>query len=157
MSARRSGCQLSQMPQTFVDAISVTRHLGIRYIWIDSLCIYQDDAEDWSRESARMCAVYSNAHLVIAANRSSDCSGGCFHVRQARPQAVVDLPGDWNNIHATLLFSSDQQKAWDPVGFEHEPLSKRGWYAGKTLFDPTRLLLMRLSIGHYKNGCWLGG
>lgn len=127
LDRRRSGCQLSEMPKTFVDAIAVTRHLGIRYIWIDSLCICQDDAEDWSRESARMCDVYSNAYLVIAANLSSDCSGGCFHNRQPRSQAIINLPGNLEKIHATLAFASDQQCSWDPAEFRHEPLSKRGW------------------------------
>lgn len=45
----------SFLPKTFQDAILVTLHLGMQYIWIDSLCIIQDDALDWDRESARMC------------------------------------------------------------------------------------------------------
>lgn len=128
LSLRQSGMRLSEMPQTFVDAIAITRHLGIRYLWIDSLCICQDDVDDWARESARMCAIYSNAHLTIAANRSSDCAGGCFHTREPRCQAVIDLPGYTGKVHATRLFPSDQECAWEPAEFRHEPLVKRGWY-----------------------------
>lgn len=76
MTSRQSGCYVSEMPQTFADAISITRHPGVRYLWIDSLCICQDDNEDWVRESARMCNLYSNAHVVIAVDLSSDCTGG---------------------------------------------------------------------------------
>ena len=37
----------SEMPKTFADAIAVTRTMGQRYLWIDSLCILQDSADDW--------------------------------------------------------------------------------------------------------------
>lgn len=37
----------SQLNKTFLDAIEVCRHLGVRYLWIDSLCIIQDSLEDW--------------------------------------------------------------------------------------------------------------
>lgn len=135
------------MPKTFVDAITITRHLGIRYIWIDSLCICQDDAEDWARESARMCNVYSKAHLILAANRSSDCSLGCFHVRDPRPQASLELPGIMGKVHATLLFPSDQQCSWQPGEFAHEPLSKRGWYGELHLWTRFHLRSMYLKTG----------
>lgn len=46
---------------TFKDSITTTRSLGLEYIWIDSLCIVQDDAMDWAFEAARMCDVYSGA------------------------------------------------------------------------------------------------
>lgn len=46
-----SGVGLSTMPKSFRDAVHVTTRLGYNYLWIDSLCIMQDSAEDWSRES----------------------------------------------------------------------------------------------------------
>lgn len=42
---------LSQLGRTFQEAIEVTQRLGVSYIWIDCLCIIQDSAEDWERES----------------------------------------------------------------------------------------------------------
>lgn len=54
----QDGIDLSSMPQTFKDAVAVTRYLGMRYIWIDSLCIVQDDVLDWECEAARMADVY---------------------------------------------------------------------------------------------------
>lgn len=115
------------MPQTFVDAIIVARYLGIRYLWIDSLCICQDDVDDWARESARMCDVYSNAHLVIAANRSGNSAGGCFHIREPRPHAVINLPGSTESVNAMSLFPSDQECAFSGAEFRAEPLAQRGW------------------------------
>ena len=48
------GINLHCLPQNFQDAIYATAKLGIRYLWIDALCIIQDDVEDWSIESAKM-------------------------------------------------------------------------------------------------------
>jgi hypothetical protein len=49
---RKGGIVWSDLSQTFQDAIILTWRLGFRYIWIDSLCIIQDSAEDWQIESA---------------------------------------------------------------------------------------------------------
>ena len=65
------------LSKTCRDAISITRKLGIRYLWIDSICIVQDNAEDWEREAVMMSAIYSHAYLTIAAASASDSSGGC--------------------------------------------------------------------------------
>jgi hypothetical protein len=67
--------------KTFQDAVIVTRHLGFRYLWIDSLCIIQDDKQDWEREVARMALVYKGSQLTIAATSSKDGSEGCFGKR----------------------------------------------------------------------------
>ncbi len=53
------------------DAIFMTLNLGVEYIWIDSLCIIQDDHEDWEREAPRMGKIYENALFVIAAHGAS--------------------------------------------------------------------------------------
>jgi hypothetical protein len=50
----RSGIPLSSLPRTFRDAILIKRALGLRYLWIDSLCIIQDSDVDWEREWALM-------------------------------------------------------------------------------------------------------
>ena len=59
------------LPQTFKDAIVVTRHLTqefhVSHVWIDALCIVQDSAEDWRRESAVMGDVYTGSLCNLAA------------------------------------------------------------------------------------------
>jgi hypothetical protein len=67
-----------ELPKTFRDAIIISRNLGIEYMWIDSLCIVQDDPRDWELEAAKMGEIYSNAFLVIAASSSVDGDSGCF-------------------------------------------------------------------------------
>ena len=58
------------LPATFRDAIEVTRKLGLLYLWIDSLCIIQNDKTDWDIEAARMGMVYGQAFVVICAASS---------------------------------------------------------------------------------------
>lgn len=67
--------------KTFQDAILITRGLGIQYLWIDSLCILQDDILDWKTESANMANIYANSYLTISATASADGSVGCLFPR----------------------------------------------------------------------------
>lgn len=69
---------MESLPPTFREVISFARRLGIRFLWIDSLCIIQDDGEDWAREAAKMASVYQNAYLVISATKSAGSDGGLF-------------------------------------------------------------------------------
>jgi hypothetical protein len=69
---------MERLCKTFQDAIMVTRTLGLRYLWIDSLCIIQDNEEDWRQESTRMAYVYGNAIVNIAATDAKDGSVGLF-------------------------------------------------------------------------------
>jgi hypothetical protein len=78
-----AGIATAFLPKTFREAIVITKKLGIRYLWIDCLCIIQDDPLDWERESAVMGQVYHNAYLTISAANSKDSSSGCLPKRTA--------------------------------------------------------------------------
>ncbi|KAF6807412.1 het domain protein [Colletotrichum sojae] len=80
----------SSLPKTFRDAIRTTRSLGIPYLWIDSLCIVQDDVEDWQREAARMKDVYAGSTLTIAASDGLNSSWGCFPGSDGSLEPVAD-------------------------------------------------------------------
>ncbi|KAF1847583.1 HET-domain-containing protein [Cucurbitaria berberidis CBS 394.84] len=58
------------------DAVKTARALSIRYLWIDALCIIQDDDRDWRKESERMGLVYENAYVTICAISTSSCLDG---------------------------------------------------------------------------------
>jgi hypothetical protein len=66
------------LPQTFQDAVAIAGRLRIPYLWIDALCIAQDDELETSTEIARMQEVYSGSVLKIAASDAPDTSVGCF-------------------------------------------------------------------------------
>lgn len=108
------------LSQTFLDGISITRYLGLQYLWIDSLCIVQDDAKDWAFESALMCQVYGLSTITIAASGASDGSKGCFFERS----------GTWNCLlrgksESEPLVAYARAALWGRLRMM--PLSKRGW------------------------------
>ncbi|KAH8672209.1 heterokaryon incompatibility protein-domain-containing protein [Ilyonectria robusta] len=88
---------LDTLPRTYRDAISITRALGIRYIWIDSLCIIQDDTDDWERESANMASIYRNAYLNIAATSALDSDGGCMHTPRPTTSFQIEPAPRWSS------------------------------------------------------------
>jgi hypothetical protein len=69
--------EYEELPANFQDAITVTRELGLRYLWIDALCILEDSAKDWRRECADMFNIYRNAEVTISVrdNPSSSATG----------------------------------------------------------------------------------
>lgn len=69
------------LSNTFKDAIIITRRLGIKYIWIDSLCIIQDDSRDWEVQAAQMASIYDGAYLTISATGSESGRDGCLGTR----------------------------------------------------------------------------
>ncbi|KAF5697658.1 het-domain-containing protein [Fusarium mundagurra] len=89
--------RLDTLPRTYRDAISITRALGIRYIWIDSLCIIQDDADDWERESANMASIYRYAYLNLAATSALDSNGGCMHPSRPTMSFQIEPPPRWRS------------------------------------------------------------
>jgi hypothetical protein len=105
--------------KTFADAIHIARAVGFGYLWIDSLCIIQDSAEDWERESARMAQVYGASDLTIAATFAENGSGGCFanrdpnwrcQVRQSKSPVLLDVY-QWIHLEPHYINSLDF-RAW---------------------------------------------
>jgi len=78
LGLRKEKIEWLQLSKMFQDATTITHTLGFRYIWIDSLCIIQDDIAGWERESAKMASIYENSALTISAIHASDGDGGCF-------------------------------------------------------------------------------
>lgn len=120
---------------TFKDAVKLTLDLGQRYLWIDSLCIVQDDPEDWLREASKMASVYGNAIFTLSALSSVDSTHGC---RVANPQDTThnhrfcDLD---SGPHRIRLFETEIQKwheeygddTYRHSGYGENPLRRRAW------------------------------
>lgn len=75
------GIELTSLPKTFRDAVTMTRKLGISFLWIDSLCIIQDSDKDWEIESSKMGRIYKNSWLNLAAAAANDSTEGLFFHR----------------------------------------------------------------------------
>ncbi|KAI1451623.1 HET-domain-containing protein [Annulohypoxylon moriforme] len=81
LNNRIAGFKPDETSPIMQDAIEACRGLGIPYIWIDAVCIIQDDREDWEREAAQMTDVYQNACLTICTPTSTSCHEGFLGLR----------------------------------------------------------------------------
>jgi Heterokaryon incompatibility protein (HET) len=79
---RKQGIAWTEISKTFQDVITITRRIGIQYIWIDSLYIIQDDNSDWEVEASKMSQYYANAYVVVSVTSAPDGDIGCFFTRE---------------------------------------------------------------------------
>ncbi|KAH9219436.1 heterokaryon incompatibility protein-domain-containing protein, partial [Leptodontidium sp. 2 PMI_412] len=110
------------LPRTFQDAILIARNLRLRYLWIDSLCIVQDDTQDWMTESAKMMDYYLKAHITISALRASDSQEGILGDRIIEKQ----------------LYIRSKREQLRTMFFD-EPLNTRAWILQERLIS-TRII-----------------
>lgn len=120
--------EVDLLPQIFQDTIRIARHLGIRYLWIDSLCIKQDehDRSDWEIESQSMDKVYSNAYINVSATLSENGSESLFERRAESASSFLpselelDVDGQTEKYY---VFDGDLWK--DEIA--NAPLNQRAW------------------------------
>lgn len=136
----------AQLPATFLDAITVTRAMGLRYLWIDSLCIIQNSNEDWEKESAMMGDIYRRAHVTICAAATEDCLGGIFTerawVKTSKPAKLQVLTGDGVG---TVMFDVDYINRTTPEASDN-PLQSRGWCFQESYLSHRLLKFDRLQM-----------
>ena len=121
----RHGISFDDFPRTMKDALLVTQSLGYHYLWIDALCIHQDSADDWTRESGRMRGVYKGAILTIDAASALKPSIGIFRDRAALrfrcriqwhngqspvPHVYLRSALEWSDT--TTIASATDKRAW---------------------------------------------
>ncbi|PVH82367.1 HET-domain-containing protein, partial [Cadophora sp. DSE1049] len=121
-----------KLPKTFQDAIFIARYLGFDYLWIDSLCIIQNDEDDWERESTLMTNVYGGSSLNIAAASAEDGSVGCFFQRERHWRTQLAL----KTTSGTTLHDVGRYFANYP---ERKPLFERGWVLQERYLPPRTL------------------
>lgn len=128
-----NGLKTDTLPRTFQDAIEVVRALKMRHLWIDALCIVQDDREDWAREAVRMKQVYGDAFLTIVATSAASDHDGFLHRPPITPPAI-SLPfqpnessiGSNGQYHMAYRSSGGDEGSWLRV-LDSSPWNTRGW------------------------------
>jgi hypothetical protein len=119
---------VSLLPATIRDAISVTINLGYKYLWVDSLCIIQDDQQDRMAEIAKMPTIYSNAICTIAASFPAKASEGFLGDRTRYTDHVMVLRVRKAGEKEDRGISSVHAYPIEERGcFIQEPLAERGW------------------------------
>src|SRR5437763_4194632 len=112
--ALKDEIRLEMLPPTWIDAISFTRTLGLRYLWIDALCILQESPEYREKEAALMHRIYSNSFCNIAAAGASLNEHGCFFNRN---------PTTAEPCYANICWGSTEH-------FKHLTIDQRYWLDG---------------------------
>ncbi|KAG9229836.1 heterokaryon incompatibility protein-domain-containing protein [Amylocarpus encephaloides] len=165
LALRMQGIEWAHLPKTFQDAITIVRALDIRFLWIDSLCIVQDDVQDWKEESVRMAIIYSNGYINIAATGASDSRGGCLSPRSLKHviptcdvrSFAINVPKDPQEsiifVRPSLerthqRYSSRRRSELDLPDSQTVPLLSRAWVfqerhlAPRTLhFHPSEMIM----------------
>jgi hypothetical protein len=124
---------LNKLPILFQDAVNLAHRLGCQYFWIDSLCIKQDDPEDWLHEATAMGDVYAGSLLNLSASHSShDSSLYC----ERNPLLITDciIRPTWTCLDANLLVIAAEGHGGSPL--KDEPLLSRGWVFQERLLPP---------------------
>ncbi|KAH7091426.1 heterokaryon incompatibility protein-domain-containing protein [Paraphoma chrysanthemicola] len=139
----------SVLTPVFRDTITAARRLHLDYVWIDALCIIQDDAEDWDMEAARMETVYKHAHCNFGATGAAERDlrrtrmpdgterihgdgVGLFLSRDSAQYSVVKTPVYRRN-HTELYcgFNAELRPS-----IESDRLMQRGWVFQERLLSP---------------------
>lgn len=108
-----------ELPQAITDAIELTKAMGETYLWVDALCIIQDDYCSKAVYIDRMGQIYGNAYVTLITLNSASASSALPGVSQSRVlvQSAVEI-NDLNLVpRLPQLFSVAQSSAW----------SRRAW------------------------------
>ncbi|KAF9872775.1 hypothetical protein CkaCkLH20_09638 [Colletotrichum karsti] len=130
----------TKVPRTVRDAINITRSLGCRYVWIDRLCIIQDDHEAMSRNLNIMHQIYASSALCLVAFSGKDADHGLRGFRgisepRCLDQNVLDLAGG-----EQLAFFRRAPYISSATAGDGSDWAERGWTLQEFLFAKRRLI-----------------
>lgn len=141
------GIPVSELPTTIQDAIKLCQLLDIQHLWVDSLCIVQDDSGDWHHEAAEMASIYGRSALTITTPQNSHCDESFNDISTTRPGP--SLPQlIWEHRHEDKTVSGTvtvREKALTLSGGPPFPYSSgridspwmgRGWTMQEWLLSP---------------------
>jgi hypothetical protein len=136
LDQRKAGIPMKLLPQTMLDAVNLTRALGVRFLWIDALCILQGQSEhdllDWERESANMAKIYNNAFVTICAAGSSNSGGGIFTGRSPHLFTTCRIPISSRREEGEIFVTSHEELCY----LSNERINQRAWTLQERLLSP---------------------
>ncbi|KAF5235686.1 hypothetical protein FAUST_6917 [Fusarium austroamericanum] len=154
-----SDCQPdSILPQSYQDVVSICRHMGIQYLWIDSLCIIQDDGGfEFRQEAPLMMDIYQYAFLTLTI-----CWGfpGLSVFRKCRPRSIprhkpavsYHRPDSVSQTDG-YVFVEHRDASDLQVDVDHAPLNNRAWVLQERCLSRRLLYLGNEQLYWECNGC----
>jgi hypothetical protein len=129
--ALKENISVGNLPRTLRDAVTVCIKLGLTYLWVDCLCIIQDDQDDLTRELANMPQIYQRAWVTISASTARHVSEGFLHDRQYRSgdigaTSLTYLSKDGISSGAVIV---GETSPTNTVMDKNLPIHHRAWYA----------------------------
>jgi hypothetical protein len=133
---RKKRIKFVELPLTFKDAVKICQDIKQQFLWIDSLCIVQDDDDDWAEQASEMASVYGCSYVTLAALSSADGTQGCrinqrprykgslshyqdFDIDTYRIRCFDRWPSDWQYEYGDGVYRSED--------YGTNPLRKRAW------------------------------
>lgn len=139
LQERCQGIRFDAFPKTLRDGVRIAKRLGFRYLWIDSLCIIQDDNNDWVQEGRAMTETYGRSTLNISASSSTRSDEGFLDTLPNHGVGIgVCYASDSDEPH--MIFAGAPLQILD---LERKEVSARGWIFQERLVSPNTL--------HYTN------
>jgi hypothetical protein len=128
------------LPLTIQNTVDICRAIGIRYLWVDALCIIQDSEDDWKTEAAKMASIYARSYITIAADSGRTANDGCFAIRSP---VIVEIPSTLSDGRNSVLylpfgdfFGSLPREVRPVWNLWKEPLCQRGWTLQERILSP---------------------
>lgn len=145
LAQRHSWFSAQNLPTSLKDVIKVVGLLGLKYVWIDSICIIQDSPADWNKEASRMADIYANAYVTIFADIAKDDNHSFLTPRETFPSTSVTIQGkpgipikiqllgrqsDWVDFKEEVFTSDTRRRSY---------VSNRAWVLQELLLSRRKL------------------
>ncbi|KAF5717923.1 tol [Fusarium mundagurra] len=142
VEAFRASIPIDELSHVFIDACNTTKRLSHEYLWIDTLCIIQDDPADWYHEVGRMASTYGNSWLNLSADGDDAAGHGLFcpsDKRAARPWYPVYIHREWSESFPSNYCISEYHNWWERIS--DSKLNLGAWALQERLLAPRVLHL----------------
>lgn len=131
LARRRRGFPAAELPATLRDAAALAHRAGVSHLWADTVCIVQDSAADWSRESARMHEYYGNALFTLCVASAARATAGMLGPREAWRYPASEAPlGGFRLVNAGVPLAEARAAG---------ALAGRGWTLQEECLSPRRV------------------
>ncbi|KAJ2996675.1 hypothetical protein NUW58_g898 [Xylaria curta] len=143
-----TGLPRQDLPAAIRDAVTISEQLGVKYIWVDAICMVQDDPEDRNKELRNMSQYYRGSFLTIAASTPRCTTGFIRSLGRCEKHPDFPVPRDLVPLDIVAL-SKDSDKGKkgrlyvreeNPYQISQEPINKRAWTLQEGILAPRVLL-----------------